>query len=230
MARGQGARRILGRTVVRRMDFLEIGFGHSERGVLSEEGAVQPAADQGGGQGDDQRVEQEPADIGFHVAGDGDRAGSRDHERVGRDQTDRERGDVGHHGSLRPDRQVLHKRGQHDKGGVEEYRDGHEIAGQIEGERRLLVAGRPQHGRGYLVGRVRLGEYLAEDDAQADEDSDALHRIAETRRNIVQRVGQRHVDGERRQDRGNQQSQERIHFDDQDRGQKHRDGGYENGL
>ena len=193
-------------------------------GLPAEELAVQHAADERGGQGDEHAVDDEPADVRAHVPGDGHGAGGGDDEGVRAGEADDEGRDQRVEGQFAFAGHFADEADEDDEGRVEEHRDGDDVAGEVQGQRGFFPPAQPQHGVGDFAGAPGFVEDLPHGDAEQDDDADVAHRVPEA-------LAGRLDDGHRvkagayaHQQAADEQREERVQFELDDQRQDDRDG------
>ena len=124
------------------------------------------------------------------------------------DQAHAQSGDIPGQGDAGLLGELLGDGHQDDEGGVKIHGDGHDDAGDAEGDGRVLDADDPQGQVGDLLGAAGLIQQLAQDDAQGDDD--AGHGGAEAGSDAGGNAGQGQPGAEADQDGGADQGQERV--------------------
>lgn len=180
--------------------------------------AVVPEEEHGGDEqrdGDQQAVDDVQAEVQavavlIERRDNRQRAGGRRHHEVRDIQAHAEDAAQPDHALLGQAGEFLRQRGQDDETGIAEHRDGYHKTGQAEHDVAVLDADQLQDGQGHPLGSSGFLQENTHDTSEADDDTDALHRVAETGGHRVDDVTDRHrQDGD--QDRGDNQGWECVH-------------------
>ena len=197
------------------------------RELLVEDVGVLPAAQQARGQGHDDAVDDEPADVRADLAGDGERAGRGRDDAVRQQQAGEQRRHVGARLFLREFLQAGDQRAERDVRGTEVHRDGDDEAREVERQHIVFLAERAQQALGELFHAAGIAQHGAEDAAEQDEQADARHDAAEAAGHRGERVGERHAAQKRHQHGAREQRDARADLTFDDDHQKHDHGDHE---